>query len=482
VVCLAAAALVAPRWRLVATELLVAALLSIAVGGHASSASPRGLAVASDWLHLMAATVWVGGIAQIVLAWLPRIRSLDSVDRRSVMRNVLVPFGRVALPAFAVVVAAGVVNAVIELGRPRELWSSGYGLALATKVALVGVVALASYVHALRLRPRLVSPSGDGHPTAERRHWRLLGLEPGFGIAIVFVAALLAVFPVPPRQLLERAEAGDEGSTAPASLRPPRRGELAVAWHAGPWIAAAWMRGAADGLAGTVRLYSPNLVAPHASIAVRGAPTTSCGDGCATFRGAAGAELRLAVTTRHRRYDAALPARWDRGADREASRFAEAATRAMRRLRTVRVAERLSGGVGLAVTSRYRLQAPDRFLSVVRSVQVNRNVVIGRRSWFKTGDGEWRYETLGDRFDARGFFPWVGHLRGARLLRRSRRLVDVALTDPGRANVSSPPFWFVLTIERATMRVVRIRMTAPGHFMTQRYLAFDAPGTIRPPR
>ena len=482
VACLAAAALVAARWRRVAAALLVGALLSIAIGGHANSASPRGLAVTSDWLHLVAATVWIGGIAQIVLAWLPRIRSLDSADRHSVMRNVLAPFGRIALPAFAVVVAAGVVNAVIELGRLRELWSSGYGLALATKVALVGVVALASYVHALRLRPRLVSARSDGHPTAERRHWRLLGLEPGLGVGVVGVAALLAVFPVPPRQLFERAEAGDESPTGPASLRAPRRGELAVAWHAGPWIAAAWMSRAADGLAGTVRLFSPNLVAPHAAIGVRGAVTTVCGKGCARFRRVQGAELRLAVATRHRRYDAVLPARWDHGGEREASRLAKAATRVMRRLRTVRVAEHLSGGVGLAVTSRYRLQAPDRYASVVRSVQVNRDVVIGARSWFKSGDGQWRYETLGDRFDARSFFPWVGHLRGARLLGRFRRRVDVALADPGGADASRPPFWFVLTIDRATMRVVRMRMTAPGHFMTQRYFAFDAPGTIRPPR
>ena len=46
----------------------------IAVGGHANSASPSSLAVTSDALHLLAAAAWVGGIAQIALCWLPRLR------------------------------------------------------------------------------------------------------------------------------------------------------------------------------------------------------------------------------------------------------------------------------------------------------------------------------------------------------------------------------------------------------------------------
>src|SRR2546430_10169280 len=58
---------------------------------------------------------------------------------------------------------------------------------------------------------------------------------------------------------------------------------------------------------------------------------------------------------------------WRRQGEREARRLIDRATAVMRALRSLRVAERLSGGVGLPVTSRYRLQAPDRFVSVVHS-------------------------------------------------------------------------------------------------------------------
>ena len=43
------------------------ALLAVAASGHASSADPRLPAIALDWVHLLAAAVWVGGIALVVV-------------------------------------------------------------------------------------------------------------------------------------------------------------------------------------------------------------------------------------------------------------------------------------------------------------------------------------------------------------------------------------------------------------------------------
>jgi hypothetical protein len=44
------------------------------------------------------------------------------------------------------------------------------------------------------------------------------------------------------------------------------------------------------------------------------------------------------------------------------------------------------------------------------------------------------------------------------------------------------PAWFIVAIDRATYRPLQLRMTAASHFMTHRYLAFDRPLTIEPPR
>ena len=44
------------------------------------------------------------------------------------------------------------------------------------------------------------------------------------------------------------------------------------------------------------------------------------------------------------------------------------------------------------------------------------------------------------------------------------------------------PAWFTAWIDRATYRPLRLHMTAAAHFMTHRYVAFDRPLKITPPR
>jgi hypothetical protein len=46
----------------------------------------------------------------------------------------------------------------------------------------------------------------------------------------------------------------------------------------------------------------------------------------------------------------------------------------------------------------------------------------------------------------------------------------------------SVPAWFTAWIERRNYRTLRLRMTAPAHFMAHRYLAFDRQVRIVPPR
>jgi putative copper export protein len=76
------------------------------------------------------------------------------------MREVLDRFGRIALPAFVVVVTAGAANALIELGSVSQLWQTAYGRVLIVKIALVSAIVAASYTHALLTPP----PRRGGRP------------------------------------------------------------------------------------------------------------------------------------------------------------------------------------------------------------------------------------------------------------------------------------------------------------------------------
>jgi len=461
----------------------LAALGAVALSGHANAASPRALAVANDWLHLTATAVWLGGIALIVLVWGPLLRRAGRDGRLMVARLVLPRFGRVALPAFIVVVLTGVVSAVLELGHLGALFGTAYGRVLMVKVGLVTLIAAASYLHALRLRPRLLR--ANPHPDArlERRHWRLLRAEPLLGVAVIAAVALLVAFPLPPRQLADEdaAAAAPARTCEPCPLPHPAQGELAVAEHGGSDVVAAWVRRDGDGLSGTIRLYGLSDRPVRDSFSVLGAVQRACGQSCMRFRLAhAPPVLSVNVRQRGRGYVARLPVRWHRGSQRRARRLLARAQRTMRALRSVREFERVSSVPGVYGITAYGLKAPNRF--TYRTNGGVQSVVVGQRQWTrgKPDDG-WQKSEFGGGlpFRTRSWFTWMAYARFAKVLgiRREggRSLAVIALMDPGT------PAWWRLSIDLRTHRIVRDRLVTYGHFMTQRFSAFNGPLDINPP-
>lgn len=485
VLALAAATLVASRLPRVAACFTALALLAIALSGHANSAEPRMLAVTTDWLHLLAGAVWLGGIAQIAVAWLPLARGLGRELRLALMRTVLEPFGKVALPAFLLVTSTGLSNAWIQLGRPAALWETPYGRLLALKIGVVGAIALASYWHALRLRPRLLAANPPAPPERlERRHWRLLGSEPLLSVAVVAVAATLVAFPLPPRQLGEAGEAEALAGEAcdPCPQPKPRADELAVAEGVGSSIAAVWLRRDASGLSGRLRLLDSDAQPVRGAKAlVVGAQQRRCGAGCVAFRLAGRpATLEVRASEKGRTHIARIPARWRPGEDRRAHALLGRAQGTMRNLRSVQEEEVVTSGPGSLAETHYRLRAPNRL--AYRTKRGVETVVIGRRQWSRTAAFPWRETESGGGlpFRTRSWFRWTSYARAVRLLElrrdRRRRFAEVALMDPGT------PVWFRLRIDLGTMRVIRVRMVTGGHFTTQRFAHFNRDIAIAAPR
>ena len=90
------------------------------------------------FLHLVAATVWVGG--QLTLAGLvPVLKRVSPAAPRAVA----VQFGRIAWPAFAVLVLTGIWN-VLAVGDAGD----EYRRTLELKLAVVVLSGLAAYLHA----------------------------------------------------------------------------------------------------------------------------------------------------------------------------------------------------------------------------------------------------------------------------------------------------------------------------------------------
>ncbi|HEY5990394.1 MAG TPA: hypothetical protein VIV12_29000 [Streptosporangiaceae bacterium] len=100
------------------------------------------LAVSGDtirlFLHVLAATVWVGG--QITLAALvPVLRRLGAEIPRTAARR----FNLVAWPAFAVLVITGIWNMIAE----RSQIAGTYRTTLVVKLIVVLISGLTAYLH-----------------------------------------------------------------------------------------------------------------------------------------------------------------------------------------------------------------------------------------------------------------------------------------------------------------------------------------------
>ena len=126
---------------LAAAAALLVLVVSLPLGGHASTQAPEAVLVPADVGHVLAAGVWLGGLVLLIVAFWPGRRAPDEAAAEATRR-----FSDLALPAIVVLVAAGLVQSWFYLGSPGELFGGdAYSLALIAKIALLaGVLALAA--------------------------------------------------------------------------------------------------------------------------------------------------------------------------------------------------------------------------------------------------------------------------------------------------------------------------------------------------
>ena len=162
---------------------ILAALALPSLGGHAWTASPVGLAVASDALHVLAAAAWVGALGVLVLSW-------DGTRERAAA------FSRMALVAAPLTVATGVLNAALQERSLSALTDTTHGrLVLAKALGTVALLAF-GWVHRRQL--------------ADAARWsarvlRTYRAEVVVGLAVVAVTAVLVGTP-PGREAARSAE------------------------------------------------------------------------------------------------------------------------------------------------------------------------------------------------------------------------------------------------------------------------------------
>jgi copper transport protein len=193
------------RVLLWAALLLAAALASgLSLSGHsAAEAGSSGWSKLADWVHLVSASLWVGGLVGLLVAG-------------ELRRTAFVRFARLAPALIAVLLAAGIYLSVLRLPHVNDLWTTDYGRVLLVKIALVCVALAWGGVHHVFVRPRL------DHPTAARWMPRSIAGESAVAMSVLLAAAVLVNSKPPAPSQPAQAPGVAAGAKQKPSSPPPR--------------------------------------------------------------------------------------------------------------------------------------------------------------------------------------------------------------------------------------------------------------------
>lgn len=188
------------RWVAVPLALGLAYLaLTPALAGHPSTEGPRGLFFPADVLHVLAASVWVGGVACLLLALPAATRSLPGPRRAEMLVAVLARFSPLALASVAAIALTGALQAYLDVRSLSGLLDSTYGALVLAKTGLLAILIVLGRLHRARLIPalrgRVDRGSAPGEPGVATR--RTLRGELALMLGVLGVTAALVSYTPP---------------------------------------------------------------------------------------------------------------------------------------------------------------------------------------------------------------------------------------------------------------------------------------------
>ena len=185
------------RGWLAAVGLTTAAAMGLQVlAGHAAAASAlRPVNLLAQWLHLLAAGVWAGGLVWLLAGLLshprhPTQSETTTTDATVDRVQAVIRFSRLALPVVGVLAATGLNRALDLAGGWSGLIDTGFGRVLDVKVLLFAGLLVLAARNRYRLLPTLAGPQGRLHTLR-----RSVTAEIGLVAAVLLAAAVLTQLP-----------------------------------------------------------------------------------------------------------------------------------------------------------------------------------------------------------------------------------------------------------------------------------------------
>ena len=174
-----------PGWRVGALAVTFGLLRTTGMTGHNSEGSQPTWGAVADFVHLLGAALWIGGLAMLALAVLPRRRPGE-------LAEVVPGYARLAALSVTGIVGAGLVLAWQVVGSYDALLHTSYGHLLLVKTAVLGGVLVAAYASRQWVRTRLdLAVLLRGDAATVRSFGYSVAAETGLVLVVLAVTSLL---------------------------------------------------------------------------------------------------------------------------------------------------------------------------------------------------------------------------------------------------------------------------------------------------
>jgi len=165
-------------WSTVLFGVALAGPLPVALTGHSSAGGAHDIATDSLVLHVLAASLWVGGLMALLA-----LAAARGSDRRTALATAVPRFSKLALVCWLVLAVTGVVNALVRIPL-ADMFGSTYGALVLAKVVALLLLGVMGAAH----RRSSVDAASRGEP---RALLRLGGVEVLLMLATIGLAVAL---------------------------------------------------------------------------------------------------------------------------------------------------------------------------------------------------------------------------------------------------------------------------------------------------
>ncbi len=201
------------RWLAFTATLII--LFTFSLNSHAAAEPRPFFPILADWVHLLGASVWVGGLVYFV-GGLWAMREMAPLARTRLTARLIPRFSALAMVSVGVIGLTGVYSAYLRVGSVDALFSTLYGRVLIVKTLLFLPMFLLGAINLLNTSPsmRRAAEQETGDGALVHRFRNLVGTEIGFAIFLLLSVGLFTSVP-PARPIAtettirQTAQAGD---------------------------------------------------------------------------------------------------------------------------------------------------------------------------------------------------------------------------------------------------------------------------------